>query len=79
MKGTFVIVKAFGDKPLIRKIWGIGNNLVYIINIDDEDDSSKPVGFPIEDVYKYNEDIAKKLDFIDWSKMENWRPVSEQI
>jgi len=81
MKGQLVIVRSYGNEPLIRRIWEVRNHLVYIIN-DEEykkltsgQRAIEPIGFPKEDVFKYSPEILKILNHnVEWSKLEQWYP-----
>lgn len=79
MKGQLVIVRAYGGKALIRRIWDVEKNLVYILDEENYQKLSRgqkalePIGFPKEDVFKYHPEIAKKLnDKIEWTSLEQW-------
>lgn len=73
MRGEFVIVRAFGGKPLVRRLWDVGKHVVYITN-----NSDGPVGFPIEDVFKYDQELIEEMEALyrsgkwDWSKLTHW-------
>lgn len=78
MKGDKVIVRAYRETALIRRIWDINEYVIYII---DENNYQKlksgqkalePIGFPKEDVFKYKPELEKNLDKINWSKLEPW-------
>jgi|ERR1035441_10655777 hypothetical protein len=58
MRGDIVVVRNFQDKPLIRRVWDVGKDVVFITN--DEQlrryqlglPMLPPVGFPAEDVFR---------------------------
>lgn len=63
MKGDLVIVRAFGGKPLVRRVWEVVDDKVYICNEETFQnllkgfDAFVPVGFPKSDVFYYTEDV----------------------
>lgn len=77
MKGEKVIVKASGNKALLKTVWDCDDRLVYIVNNDEYDEAISgnrkaiPVGFPIEDVYMYNHD--DDMNKINWKNLKNWK------
>jgi hypothetical protein len=75
MRGDTVIVRAFGGKPLILKVWSVGARVVYLT---DEGGIEKmqagaeiipPLGFPKEDVFKYEPEAAANLKRVNWAKL----------
>ncbi len=80
MRGEIIIVRAYGDKPLIRRIWTIGKNVIYITNdeqfqlLTEGKKALEPIGFPVEDVFKYDPEIAKSINKrCDWHKLKLWK------
>jgi len=82
MRGDLVIVRAFGGKPLIRRVWNEVEHGVYITNdtifkklMAGENGTIQPVGFPREDVFRYDPELAKDMDTLyctgrwDWTKL----------
>lgn len=81
MKGDLVIVRAFRGVPLIRRIWEEVERGVYIT--DDAhlerllagEESIQPVGFPREDVFRFDPELAAGMDDLvkkgewDWTKL----------
>lgn len=77
MRGDLVYVEDAWGKLLKRRVWEVGyaSKTVYICNeeryqllIRDEKSTLPPTGFPVENVFEYNEsldlsdpDISKKL------------------
>lgn len=63
-----VIVRAYGNEALIRYVSKIGLTLVYITN----DPEQEPIGFPKEDVFKYDQVAQKacKGSKYDWGKLK---------
>lgn len=68
MRGETVIVRAFKGVPLARRVWAVGERVVYIT--DDEglkklasgNSRLSPIGFPKEDVFQYGESFFKRLE-----------------
>lgn len=81
MRGDFVIVRAFGDIPLIRRLWDEDNNGVYITNDEqfqlliDGKEALEPIGFPREDVFKYDPELASTIDRLVKSKKWDWNKL----
>ena len=77
MRGENVIVRAFGGRPLKRRVWDVGDTVVYIT--DDEQFAKlsagrhavEPIGFPKEDVFKDTVNEST-FDSIDWSRLVPW-------
>ena len=77
LQGEIVIVKAFMGKPLVRRIWGVGERVVYITNdeqfkllMNKDQNAIGPIGFPKKDVFRYDHKIAKYINNkhgFDWS------------
>ena len=77
MRGDLVIVRAFGGVPLIRRVWSEAGRGVYITDeahfkklMAGEDGTIQPVGFPREDVFKFDPELAAALD--DLVKNGKW-------
>ena len=76
MQGDLVIVRAFRGKPLVRRVWDKVGHGVYIT--DDAhfkrllagEKISQPVGFPREDVFRYDPDLARRK-WISYTKPGN--------
>lgn len=88
MRGEFVLVRAFGKRPLIRRIWEVGEAAIYVVSdaqfqlmVENSPEAVGPVGFPKEDVFKYDKKCAKftndlhPFDAIEWDKLEPWESV----
>lgn len=82
MRGDLVIVRAFGGEPLIRRVWKEVSRGVYITTdtvfkklMTGESGTIQPVGFPREDVFRYDAELAKDMDALyqsgrwDWTKL----------
>ena len=81
MQGDLVIVRAFRGRPLVRRVWEEVKHGVYITDdthfqrlLAGEKDS-QPIGFPREDVFRYDPELAKEMDVLyqtgkwDWTKL----------
>lgn len=80
MRGETVIVRAFGGKPLVMKVWSVGARVVYLTDKADLEkmlagaEVPPPIGFPREDVFKYNAEAAANLNATIWPKLVKWTP-----
>jgi hypothetical protein len=76
MKGDKVIVRAFRNKPLVRRVWEVTPEAVFICSEENYQtlasgkDGLLPVGFPREYVYRYNAKI--NLDQISWNQLSQY-------
>lgn len=79
MRGEIVLVRAFGGKPLKRRVWDVGVGVVYITNDEQFQNllagrrAVKPIGFPREDVFKDIQNQFLDHGTIDWSKLVPWQ------
>ena len=85
MRGDFVIVRAFGNIPLIRRVWDEDDKAVYITNDEqfqfliEAKEALEPIGFPREDVFKYDPELASSMDRLlkggkwDWDKLRSFK------
>lgn len=73
MRGQTVIVRADGGTPLVRKIWQVDDQAVYITDdatlakLAQGQDAPFPIGFPPEDVFEYEPEAAARIGRPDWS------------
>jgi len=78
MRGDIVIVRAFGGKALKRRVWDVGDTVVYITNDEQFERlvagkrAVEPVGFPKEDVFKDTENESSD-DTVDWARLAPWK------
>lgn len=81
MQGDMVIARAYGGVPLIRRVWDEDDRGVYIVDdarfqrlLRDEDDMIL-LGFPREDVFKFDKDLARQMTELikegqwDWNRL----------
>ena len=73
MRGEIVIIRAFGGQPLIRRIWEIDNKVVYVT--DDSRQNLISLGFPREDVFKYDPKIAESMEQLYKSGKWAWNKL----
>jgi hypothetical protein len=85
MRGDFVIVRAFGNIPLIRRLWDEDNHYIYITNdeqfqlLTNNYEALEPIGFPTEDVFKYDQELAESMEDMvregkwNWDALVPWR------
>jgi hypothetical protein len=81
MRGDLVIVRAFNSRPLVRRVWEEVEHGVYITDdthfelLMAEEPTIQPVGFPREDVFKFDPELAAIMDDLiqggkwDWIKL----------
>ena len=68
MRGESIIVRAFGGAPLARKVWDVGERVVYITDeqglkrLTSGRDAPPPLGFPKEDVFRFDERLYRRLE-----------------
>ncbi len=74
MKGDLVIVRAFRGVPLIRRIYDEDETTVQITNnTPDTGNEALPIiGFPREDVFRYDPDLAAALGGLSEKGEWNW-------
>jgi hypothetical protein len=78
MRGDSVIVRAFGGRALKRRVWDVGESLVYITTDEEFEKlvegkpAVEPVGFPREDIFclTENESIGSATE---WSQLVPWQ------
>lgn len=76
MRGNIVIVRSFGGEALVRRVWGIGKNVVYLIHEIEyqrflaDEEAASPIGFPVNDVFEYEPDAAERAEV---GKELNWK------
>jgi hypothetical protein len=75
MTNQTVIVRDFQGEPLVRKVWKVANQKVYVFA---EGSGRSPIGFPREDVFSYD---PKHLPEIEknyrknpsiWNRLTQW-------
>jgi hypothetical protein len=65
MQGDLVIVRSYGGVPLVRRVWEEDKRGVYITDdvhfklLATGESSVLPVGFPRQDVFRYDPSLAE--------------------
>jgi hypothetical protein len=81
MRGQQVIVRSYGGKPLIRKIWEVKEGAILIMEeaqfqlfVKNDLRAIGPIGFPREDVFKFDSKFANLTSDsnFDWTKLERF-------
>lgn len=85
MRGEIVVVRAYRGKALVRRVWGADNQLVFLVEdshfkslIEGQESAVGLIGFPKEDVFKYDLKMAKEIndpssrEHFSWDKLEPW-------
>ena len=69
MRGELVIVRDYRGRPFIRRIWDIGEDVIYITNdkmlqllMDKDPQAIGPIGVPKDDVFQYDPIFAKSIN-----------------
>ncbi len=79
MRGEVVLVRAFGNRPVVRRVWAVDADVVLIT--DDEqfqrllsnEPAALPIGFQKADVFRFDPQYAGR-DRLDWSQLTPWSP-----
>jgi len=77
MRGDVVLVRTFGGKALKRRVWDVGDSVVYVTNDEQFERLSlgkravEPIGFPKEDVFR-NTATEPVGEAVDWSVLIPW-------
>jgi hypothetical protein len=76
MRGEFVIVRAHGNRPLVRRAWAVTQTTVLISDeaqferLVEGREALQPVPFLREDVYQYDPVALAQLEQDgDWSRL----------
>lgn len=77
MRGDVVLVRTFSGKAVKRRVWDVGDTVVYVTNDEQFErlvagkHALEPIGFPKEDVFK---DTASEShgDHVDWAHLAPW-------
>lgn len=82
MRGETVLIRAFGGRPFVARVWTIGRGVVFATNdetfekLQAGDESIWPIGFPLSDVFIFEEALAENSTSIDWRRARKWQPLS---
>ncbi len=75
MQKELVILRSYGGRPLIRRIFETTERVVFVTD-DERSKDLVSVGIPREDVFKYDPALATKADRLfksgkwDWKKLK---------
>jgi hypothetical protein len=84
MRGEMVIVRSFGGRPLVRRVWAADARAVYICGerefrqLAAGQEAPPPVGFPREDVFAFEPALAAAAERAynpeqwDWGRLAHW-------
>ena len=78
MRGEVVIVRTFGGKPAQRRVWDVGDTVVYLTNEDQfalliaGKPALEPIGFPKEDVFCLPANKSTRKPF-RWAQLIPWQ------
>ena len=84
MRGKLVILRSFGGRPLVRRVWAADAVGVYICGehefqrLTAGEEAPPPVGFPREDVFEFEPALAATIEDAynpeqwDWDKLTRW-------
>lgn len=88
MRGDKVIVRAYGDEPLVRVVWDVLPGAVLITNEDQfplleaKQPGIAPLGFPSECVFCYDEarwhSFQKRPHAWNWTKLRPYTYEGDQ-
>ena len=89
MRGNQVIVRAFGNRVLVRRVWDADEGAIYITNdeglekLENGDPGAAwPIGFPMEDVFRYDPGWVAKPENSkggkpDWGQLTEYQEKKE--
>jgi hypothetical protein len=80
MRGSLVIARAYNGEALVRRVWEAGSKLVWLSEESQFQQLSTgstaliPVGFPVEDVFAYDPEVAEAIasGSVDWSSLRRF-------
>jgi hypothetical protein len=87
IRGMRVIVRGYGGQPAVRRVWGFDEATVFVadertfLKIELGDPRAYPAGFPVADVFEYDETIVSQIDnwsaedAFAWDGMKRWQEV----
>ena len=86
MRGEKVIVRVFGGRPVVARVWDADEFAVYICDEDnfmrmtEGKEALWPVGFPKEDVFEYDPNSLSGygLSAWDWKNVKSWTGTVNQ-
>jgi len=82
MRGDLLIVRCFGGVFRVVRFWSESPNAIFITSdeglerLQRDDSTIFPIGFPKEDVFKYNPKLAKTINNIGGTDKLDWRKLT---
>lgn len=88
MRGDRVIVRSFGGRPLVRRVWAADEHGVYISaeqefqKLTRGEEALAPVGFPRADVFAFDPEVAAMVEHSgaisegEWERLRQWESTS---
>lgn len=81
MLGEIVVVRTFGGRPAIRRVWEVKGDVVMITTEEGHKtkNSSLVIGFPIRDVFKADDRMlqavknSREESIMDWGGFKPWQ------
>lgn len=73
MKNSLVIIRACGEQPIVRRIFDVTKKAVYVT--DDSQKGIVSLGFPLKDVFKYEDKIAPLIENGCFDKKWDWNKL----
>jgi hypothetical protein len=86
MRGSLVIARDYKGCGLVRRVWDLGRNLIYLSEESQFQQLSTgmnaltPIGFPAEDVFTYDPALTEGIasGSLDWGSMRSFTALSRQ-
>jgi hypothetical protein len=75
MQQNLVILRSCGGRPLIRRIFEVTAKAVYVTD-DSRKDGLISLGFPLEDVFQYDPQMAAKAEQSYKSGKWDWKKLT---
>lgn len=80
MQGDYVIARAFGNVPIVRRVWSVGDSVVHICTdirynqLLQGKPIFPPIGFPKKDIFEYEKEILEELanNPDAWDRLKLW-------
>ena len=81
MRGEYVIVRAYNDRPFLRRVWEFNKSIVFITDdsqyglLEAGEKALEPLGCPRKDVFKHNPKLTPVMEKLfltgkwDWNKL----------
>jgi hypothetical protein len=83
MRGDMVIVRAYRGRPFIMKVWEVGKSVIYLTKeeqflylLSNDSRAVGSIGFPKEDVFKFDPIAAEEIDRFSEEKVFEWNKLT---